>query len=149
MSNIPFSTRAAAPIALASLFTFLACASSAPKDPLGAAIDRNVNDTIDNDSGKSIESLLSGRFPGVTVTQAPGGGLQIRIRGGANTFSGNDEPLIVVDDVPLQGTRGIVYVNPYDIERIEVLKNPPDLTLYGMRGANGVIKITMKKPGAR
>ena len=149
MSNNPFSARAAALITCAFLFIPLACASSAPKDPLGTAIDRSASDTINNDTGRSIESLLSGRFPSVTVTRASDGGLQIRIRGGSNSFSGNDDPLIVLDDVPLQGTRGIIHVDPYEIEKIEVLKNPPDLSLYGMRGANGVIKITMKKPGAR
>jgi TonB-dependent SusC/RagA subfamily outer membrane receptor len=40
-------------------------------------------------------------------------------------------------------------INPYDIESIRVLKNPADIAIYGMRGANGVIVITMKKPGKR
>ena len=42
--------------------------------------------------------------------------------------------------------RGIVFLSPHDIEKIEVLKNPADVALYGMRGGNGVIKITTKKP---
>lgn len=97
-----------------------------------------------------IENLFAGRFPGVSVTRADGGGLQIRIRGGSNTFYGSDEPLYVVDDTPLpSGSGGIVFLNPYDIQKIEVLKNPADTGLYGIRGANGVIRITTKKPGGR
>ena len=65
---------------------------------------------------------------GVSVTRADGGGLQIRIRGGSNTFYGSDEPLYVVDDIPLApSSRGIVFLNPYDIQKIEVLKNPADI----------------------
>ena len=100
--------------------------------------------------GKSIESLFQGRFPGVTVTRTDNGGLQIRIRGGNNTLMGSDEPLYVVDDTPLPaGTGGILFLNPYDIERIEVLKNPDDTAIYGIRGGNGVIRITTRRPGRR
>ena len=94
---------------------------------------------------QSVEQMLTGRFPGVTVDHAAGGGLRIGIRGGANSMSGGEEPLIIVDDVPLpQGNGGVIYVNPSDIAKIEVLKNPSDTALYGMRGANGVIKVTTK-----
>lgn len=97
--------------------------------------------------GKSMEDLFAGRFPGVTVARAGGGGLQIRIRGGNNTFYAGDEPLYVLDDTPLPASaNGIVFINPHDIEKIEVLKNPADLALYGIRGGNGVVKITTKKP---
>ena len=73
---------------------------------------------------------------------------EILVRGGANTFYGGNEPLYVVDETPLPpGSRGIVYLNPNDIERIEILKNPADLALYGIRGGNGVVKITTKRPG--
>ena len=99
---------------------------------------------------KTIENLFAGRFPGVSVTPTDGGGLKIRIRGGAGTFYGGDEPLFVVDDTPLPaGTGGIVYLNPYDIQKIEVLKNPNETGLYGIRGANGVIKITTLRPKGR
>ena len=94
-----------------------------------------------------MEDLFTGRFPGVTVARTEGGGLQIRIRGGSNSFYAGEEPLYVVDDVPLPpSSRGIVFLSPHDIEKIEVLKNPADVALYGMRGGNGVIKITTKKP---
>jgi TonB-dependent SusC/RagA subfamily outer membrane receptor len=56
----------------------------------------------------------------------------------------------VVDETPLPaGSGGIVYLNPYDIEKIEVLKNPADVGVYGIRGGNGVIRITTKRPRRR
>ena len=134
------------PRALAAIVSFsiqVACASRGAKDD----DTRYMTDSsaLANSEGKSIESLLTGRFPGVIVSRADGGGLQIRIRGAA-TFYGSDEPLFVVDDAPLpQGSNGIVYLNPYDIQNIQVLKNPADIGIYGIRGANGVIKITTKK----
>ena len=96
-----------------------------------------------------MEDLFASRFPGVVVTRADGGGLQIRIRGGDNTFYGSNEPLIVVDDTPLAPNRGVVFLNPHDIQRIEVLKNPADIGIYGIRGGSGVVKITTLKPGRR
>ncbi len=84
------------------------------------------------------------------MTQAANGGLDIRIRGGSSSFVSSDEPLYVVDGTPLpSGTGGIVYLNPYDIQKIEVLKNPADIAVYGLRGANGVIRITTTRPGRR
>ncbi len=97
---------------------------------------------------KSIEQMLTGRFAGVTVERTNAGGLRIRIRGGNNSFYNGEEPLYLIDDVPVpQGSGGIMFVNPYDIAKIEVLKNPADVAIYGMRGANGVIKITTKLRG--
>ena len=101
-------------------------------------------------TGRSLEDLFVGKFPGVTVSRADNGGLHIRIRGGSNTFMGSDEPLFVVDGSPLPaGTGGIVHIAPSDIDRIEVLKNPADIAMYGVRGGNGVITITTKRPGRR
>ena len=151
MSNHHVSPRALAGLMIVPLSTVLACASGRGKDT-SPAPDRYASDTssIAIGDGKTIENLFAGRFSGVTVTRVEGGGLQIRIRGGSNTFYGSNEPLYVLDDTPLpSGSGGIVFLNPYDIEKIEVLKNPADIGLYGIRGANGVIKITTKKPGGR
>ena len=129
----------------------LACASGAPKDTSAASPSSSTDtSSVINSDGKSMEDLFAGRFAGVTVSPTDRGGLLIRIRGGSNTFYGSDEPLFVVDDVPLQaGSHGIVYLNPHDIQKIEVLKNPADIALYGIRGGNGVIKITTTRPGRR
>lgn len=93
------------------------------------------------------EDLLVGRFPGVQVLRTPDGGISVRVRGGS-TISGSGEPLYLVDGVEVSVTpgRGLDWLNPADIERIEVLKDATATTMYGMRGANGVILITTTRP---
>lgn len=93
-----------------------------------------------------VEELLRGRVAGVYVTEAPGGGLTVRIRG-QNTILGNGEPLYVVDGIPITPMPGgtISFLNPYDIESITVLKDAAATAIYGSRGANGVILITTKR----
>lgn len=151
MSNQRLSVRAPVAIMILPLSMLLACASGGANNE-GPVANLQPRDTssIANGDGKTIENLFEGRFPGVTVRVVSGGGLEIRIRGGNNTFYGSSEPLYVVDDTPYQtGPGGIVYLNPYDIVKIEILKNPEDLGLYGVRGANGVIKISLRKAGRR
>jgi TonB-dependent SusC/RagA subfamily outer membrane receptor len=145
VSNPTRFRRAFVALVAVQLAASLACASG-PKETQ-AAQPRSAADTAAiNTEGKTMEELFAGRFPGVTVARANNGGLQIRIRGGSNSFYGGDEPLIVVDDVPLPaGSGGVVYLAPADIQKIEVLKNPADIGLYGIRGGNGVVKITTKK----
>jgi TonB-dependent SusC/RagA subfamily outer membrane receptor len=98
--------------------------------------------------GQSVEQVLMGRFPGVEVTRAPGGGFAVRIRGGSSIRSGNT-PLYILDGVAIDpGPNGyLTGVNPHDIESIQVLKEPAETALYGLRGANGVIIIKTKRPG--
>lgn len=142
MSTIRLSSRARVALALLSLSTSLAC----HRQPKAESPRPMTPDGVFRDADKSsIENMMAGRFPGVSVTSAPNGGLQIRIRGGSNSFYGSEEPLYVLDETPLpSGTGGVVFVNPYDIQRIEVLKNPADIAIYGIRGANGVVKITTR-----
>ncbi len=113
---------------------------SPPGEPAVTAED------IERAPGKPIEELLMSRFPGVQVTRVPGGGIAIRIRG-STSIHGSNEPLYVIDGVPIQpGPGGSLFgINPYDIESIEVLKDPADTLMWGMRGANGVIVITTKR----
>lgn len=108
------------------------------------------------------DQLLQGRTPGVLVTPStgePGAAATINIRG-TGSISGAQEPLYVVDGVPLGqgGTLGsasgaegsttpknpLVFLNPNDIESITVLKDASAAAIYGSRGANGVILITTK-----
>ncbi len=86
------------------------------------------------------------RFPGVVVERTADG-ISIRIRG-TTSIHGSNEPLYVIDGIPIfPGPGGaLAGINPYDIETIEVLKDAAATTMYGMRGANGVIVINMKKP---
>ena len=156
MRYLPFPRRAFATILIAPLGALIGCAhrgaTTRSPAPGGARSGRNAPDTssVAVDGGMTIERLFTGRFPGVTVQAAPNGGVQIRIRGGVNSFLANEEPLYVVDGTPLPaGTGEISFLNPYDIEKIEVLKNPADVAVYGTRGANGVIRITTLRPGRR
>ena len=101
---------------------------------------------IQRTPGEPIEQVLASRFPGVVVTRAPDGGIAVRIRG-ATSIHGSDEPLYVIDGVPIRPGPGgsLTGINPYDIESIQVLKDPVSTTMYGVRGANGVIVIKTKQ----
>lgn len=92
-----------------------------------------------------VESALQGRTSGVTIASSsgqPGSGSSVRIRG-LTTFNNND-PLWVVDGVVVDNG-GIGYLNQYDIESMEVLKDAASQAIYGARAAAGVILITTKK----
>ncbi|HEY9045952.1 MAG TPA: TonB-dependent receptor [Ohtaekwangia sp.] len=98
----------------------------------------------------SMAQALQGRAAGVQVSQAsnaPGGGVTIRIRGG-NSIQGGNEPLYVLDGYPISNENG-PNINPNDIESMEILKDASATAIYGSRGANGVVMITTKrgKPG--
>ncbi|MDI9365929.1 MAG: SusC/RagA family TonB-linked outer membrane protein [Flavobacterium sp.] len=108
----------------------------------------------------SSEQLLQGKVAGLQVTSgggSAGGGSRIRIRGGASLNASND-PLIVIDGVPVEGNgiavegNGIAgsgnllnTINPNDIESMSVLKDAAATALYGSRASNGVLIITTKK----
>lgn len=94
-----------------------------------------------------VEELIAGRIPGVQVLRGVNGGFSLRIRGGTSSIHGNNEPLYVVDGMPVQNTagRGLDWLNPNDIAWIEVLKDASTLSQYGVRGANGVVLITTKR----
>ncbi|MDT0643250.1 TonB-dependent receptor [Zunongwangia sp. F363] len=111
----------------------------------------------------SPEQLIQGRTAGLQVTNSsgePGGGVNIRIRGTTSVRGGNN-PLFVVDGVPLSGDdvsaggtnagfgdsspkNPLNFLNPQDIESISVLKDASATAIYGSRGANGVVIITTK-----
>ena len=97
-----------------------------------------------------VEELLVGRIPGVQVIQTAGGDFSVRIRGAKSFgFGGNDEPLYVVDGMPLMsgGLRtALMGIAPHDIAQIDVLKDAGAAAAYGSKGANGVILITTKRP---
>ena len=101
----------------------------------------------------SAQDLLVGRSPGVVVTTAggqPEGKANIQIRGGAS-LSASNEPLIVIDGVPMdtKGTLGssnpLSLVNPESIESMTILKDASATAIFGSRASNGVIIITTKK----
>ena len=100
----------------------------------------------------SAPELLAGKVPGVTIVTdgSPGGGATIRIRG-ESSLSATNDPLIVVDGVPIDngatsGSRNVFdIINPNDIETFTVLKDASASAIYGNRAAGGVILITTKK----
>ena len=123
----------------------------------------------EKDMNKSIASspveMVQGRVPGVNVTQnngEPGGGMTVRVRG-SNSIRSGQEPLYVVDGIPLDNTNltptggtaagygsggnknPLGFINPEDIETIDILKDASSTAIYGARGANGVVLITTKK----
>ena len=122
----------------------------------------SVSDELLQQQNPSVESALQGAVAGLNVTTTsgqPGAASIIRIRGG-NSITGGNEPLYVIDgfivynDVSSTktGARGsdaaldpLSFLNPSDIESIEVLKDVSATAIYGTRGANGVIIITTKK----
>ncbi len=116
------------------------------REQTGGAVQSVTDDDVRNVKAAQVEELLADRFPGVDVVRTPSGGFAIRIRG-VSTLLGTREPLYVVDGLPVEVTpgRGLDWLNPADIERIDVLKNPAETAMYGVRGANGVIVITTKR----
>ncbi len=132
------------------------------KDATGS-VSSVTSDDFNGGVISSPEQLIQGKTAGVQITQTsgePGAGINIRIRGTTSVRS-NNNPLFVVDGVPLAGddtgatgqdvgfgTSGsrnpLNFLNPSDIESISVLKDASSTAIYGSRGANGVVIITTK-----
>ncbi len=112
------------------------------KSLVTGSISRVDADNIVNTPAVRIEQALQGKIAGVSVAQssgAPGGELTVRVRGtGSNEGA---EPLYIVDGMK---TTGIEYLDPNDIEHVEVLKDAASAAIYGSEGANGVVLITTK-----
>ena len=104
------------------------------------------DDRADRTNPRSMADLLEGRFPGVEVTRLSSGGISVRIRG-QRTFQGSSEPLYVIDGIPLSAAPGgvLMDLDPRDIKSIDVLKDAAATSVYGSRGANGVVLITTKR----
>jgi TonB-dependent SusC/RagA subfamily outer membrane receptor len=122
------------------------CASGGGKSGTAAPSPAGQPTTVSSQDinpapNEPIEKVLQGRISGVVVSRASDGGLAVQIRGQ------NKSPLYVVDGMVVEpGPNGSLSgISPYDIESIKVLKDPADLTMYGSRGANGVIVIKTKK----
>jgi TonB-linked SusC/RagA family outer membrane protein len=137
--------------------------SQKKRDLTGAVTSVNT-DVLAKTPIVSIDQLLAGNAPGVavsTASSAPGGGISVRVRGNSS-ISGNAEPLYVIDGFPIEndlegqsvGNGGrdrtvpanpLVALNPNDIESIQILKDASATSIYGARGANGVVIITTKQ----
>lgn len=128
----------------------------------GTARRRDLTGSIASVSGEdaitraaptaAVANALQGKAPGVQVVSnsgAPGAGVSVRVRG-SNSIDANSEPLYVIDGLPVtQGAAGtgnpLSAIDPSDIESMEILKDAASTSIYGARGANGVILITTKR----
>jgi TonB-dependent SusC/RagA subfamily outer membrane receptor len=148
----PLSSRMLPLIAVAAVAT--ACAHSSgtsgkSQQPAPSSSRGTVTaDDISQQPGKPIEEILAGRIAGVQVGRDATGTLTVRVRGGSS-INGSNEPLYVIDGVSIQAGPGgsLAGINPNDIQSIQVLRDAMATAAYGVRGANGVIVIKMKKPG--
>ncbi|MGV4461549.1 SusC/RagA family TonB-linked outer membrane protein [Ornithobacterium rhinotracheale] len=114
------------------------------KGDLSTSVSSVKAEDLVNSNTSDFRQALSGKMAGVQVTMPSGdpeGPVSIKVRGTSTINAGND-PLYVVDGVPMQ--RGMGNINSNDIESIEVLKDASAAAIYGSRGSNGVILITTK-----
>lgn len=137
------------------------------KDDITGSIVKVTSEDFNKGVVVAPEDLIQGRAAGVQITTAsgePGAGINIRIRGTASVRA-NNNPLFVVDGVPLSGENTTAsgdapglgssaprnplnFLNPNDIESIDILKDASATAIYGSRGANGVVIITTKSGSA-
>jgi len=139
------------------------------KDATGSVTSVKTDD-FNRGATTSPSDLLQGKAPGVMITNSsgdPGANSTIRIRGNSSVRAGN-EPLIVIDGVPIAGgttsadaelgggsgignssaRNPLNFINPNDIASMDILKDASATAIYGSRGANGVILITTKQGAA-
>ncbi len=113
------------------------------KSVVTAAISSVSSEDLEKETPSRIENVLKGKISGVQITQnsgQPGSSSKVRVRG-IGTVN-NSDPLYIVDGMAVDG--GIDYLNPSDIESVEVLKDAASGAIYGARAANGVILVTTK-----
>ena len=133
---------------------------------LGYSTTKVGGEDLSKVGNQNLVNSLSGKAPGLQVISsggAPGSGSRLVIRGGAKSLTNSNEPLYVIDGVPItnanDGNSNTVTgisspnraadINPDDIESINILKGAAGAVLYGNRGSNGVILITTKSGKAR
>ncbi|MBP6062057.1 MAG: SusC/RagA family TonB-linked outer membrane protein [Bacteroides sp.] len=132
---------------------------------LGYGIDEVKGDAFTKAKETNVINSMAGRVPGLVVSQTaggPAGSTRVILRG-STEMTGNNQPLYVIDGVPLDNTNygsagtsggfdlgdGISSINPDDIENMSVLKGPAAAALYGSRASHGVILITTKKANGK
>jgi TonB-linked SusC/RagA family outer membrane protein len=157
--TIPMSAQAAQLSAVVSV----GYGTQERRDVTGS-ISTVTTDALEHTPIVSVDQVLQGTSPGVQVTTAssePGGALSVRIRG-TSSITGSAEPLYVIDGFPIENdpegsspgnggrsrttpTNPLVAINPSDIESISILKDASATSIYGSRGANGVVIITTRQ----
>ncbi|PXV65424.1 TonB-linked SusC/RagA family outer membrane protein [Dysgonomonas alginatilytica] len=133
------------------------------KKSLGYSLEEVKGDRLTETRDPNITNALTGKVAGLLITQSgtgPSGSSRIVLRGN-NSLAGNNQPLIVVDGVPIDSSTGgtddfygnknvdrgsaMADISPDDVESMSILKGPAAAALYGSRAGNGVIMITTKK----
>jgi len=129
------------------------------KSDLTGSVSSVKSESFKEMAKTGFDQALQGRAAGVMVTNntgAPGSGVSIRIRG-VGSIARSNEPLYIIDGVPIDNAQvsnkqtgndqinTLSGLNPDDIERFEILKDPASCAIYGARGANGVVLITTKR----
>jgi TonB-dependent starch-binding outer membrane protein SusC len=126
--------------------------STMKRRDLTGAVSSITSEDIKRSAPTTLDQALQGKAAGVMVTQntgQPGGSVSIRIRG-VNTLNSSNEPLYVIDGIPMEGYSGnngnaLSGINPSDITSMDILKDASATAIYGSRAANGVIMITTKR----
>lgn len=136
------------------------------KSDLTGSISQLKNEKSTEKAYASIQEMMQGQVSGVQIVQntgALGGGMTFNIRG-ANSVTGSNQPLVVIDGYPVEsgvfgittgsdasytgdtpGMNALSSLNPNDVESIEILKDASATAIYGSRGANGVVMVTTKR----
>lgn len=131
------------------------------KSDLSGSVSQIKSEDLMKGGALDLAHGMQGKVAGVVVQQsdgAPGGGMSILVRG-ANSFTTSSQPLFIVDGIPLetgttpantaltseQSANPLSFINPHDIESMEILKDASATAIYGSRGANGVVIITTKR----
>ena len=138
-------TTLAGVLLLAGLFVMTACSGSGE-----TTTDKRDPNTVTREDAERnptirLSDLIVQRVAGITVTESGDGRIKVRVRG-VTSFTADNQPLYVVDDIPVdpEPDGSLPGVTLSDIEEIRIFKNPADTSRWGMRGSNGVIVVKTK-----
>jgi TonB-dependent SusC/RagA subfamily outer membrane receptor len=129
----------------------------APRDTRTGSSDSLPSESLDKQHARDIAELLQSRVAGLRVIRLSNGDLSLRIRGGdmslrqesdgTTTAESSGEPLLVIDGMPVsdgQVSNTLRSLDPHQVKSVQVLKDVSSTSSYGMRGAHGVVLITLK-----
>ena len=118
-----------------------------PDEQIAGAVNSLESEEESGGSFATMVDMLRGRVPGLQIAETPSGEISIRIRGDSSVLA-YEEPLLVVDGVTIPAfsfSSTLRSMNPRDVASIQVLKDAGSTSIYGSRGAHGVILITLKR----
>lgn len=119
---------------------------SAMRQDLTGSIESLDMKVVESSAAPNLTTMIQGQIAGLNVALgdgAPGSVANLEIRG-ASSLTGNNAPLIVVDDIPMSTDYDINMINPHDVKSLDVLKGASATAIYGSRASGGVIVITTK-----